>query len=99
MSHSDDARADSLRLLEATHSFPCEFMVKVIGLAEEGFASRVVARIRECQQLAVDPSFRTRVTPNGRHVSVTVEPEVQSAEEILEIYACVREIRGVVMVM
>jgi putative lipoic acid-binding regulatory protein len=89
----------SLALLEETHDFPCGFMLKVIGRAEEAFVERVVAAIRQCQQAEVDPPFRVRQTPNGRHVAVTLEPHVQSAEEVLALYQRIRTIRGVVMVM
>ena len=42
----------TIRLLEATHKFPCPFLIKVIGRTENGFVSRVVAALREAQQLA-----------------------------------------------
>jgi putative lipoic acid-binding regulatory protein len=93
------AQLDAIRLLEETHDFPCEFMFKVIGRAEESFVERVVEAIRVCQQSSEAPSYRLRETPNRRHVSVTLEPQVQSAQEVLLIYACIREIHGVVMVM
>lgn len=89
----------SLELLEATHNFPCYFMVKVIGRSEDGFLARVIAAVRISLQADEDPSYRSRETPNGRHVAVTLEPYVQSAEEVLLIYDQIRQIRGVVMVM
>jgi hypothetical protein len=89
----------SLRLLEETHDFPCPFMVKVIGRSERAFVERVVAAVRQCQQMAADPPFRIRQTPNGRHVAVTLEPHVESAEQVLAIYSRIREVVGVVMVM
>ncbi len=89
----------SLRLLEATHDFPCDFMVKVIGRTEDDFVARVVLVIRECQQSDQDPPFRVRQTPNGRHVAVTLHPHVESAAEVLAIYREIRDIRGVVLLM
>ena len=89
----------SIQLLEATHSFPCNIMVKVIGRSEDGFLGRVVAALRLCQQLEEDPSYRSRETPNGLHVAVTFEPYVETAEEVLVIYDHIRTVRGVVMVM
>lgn len=89
----------SIQLLEATHSFPCNIMVKVIGRSEDGFLGRVVAALRLCQQLEEDPCFRSRETPNGLHVAVTFEPYVETAEDVLVIYDHIRTVRGVVMVM
>jgi putative lipoic acid-binding regulatory protein len=89
----------SLRLLEETHEFPCEFMVKVIGRAHGRFVECVVQTVRQVQRLDEDPPFRTRETPSGRHVAVTLEPRVTSAEDVLAIYGEIRKIPGVVMLM
>ncbi len=37
---------EAIRLLEATHAFPCPFLIKVIGRAEDAFLSRIVAALR-----------------------------------------------------
>jgi hypothetical protein len=58
-----------------------------------------VAALRGAQQLDFDPPFRTRETPHGRHISVTLEPTVSSAEEVLEIYRWIRQVDGVVTLM
>ncbi|MEM7810639.1 MAG: DUF493 domain-containing protein [Planctomycetota bacterium] len=86
-------------LLDTTHDFPCEFTFKVIGKDERGFAARVVAAIRESVCLATDPPFRVRRTSSGRHMCVTVEPRVPHADAVLEAYAEIKRIDGVVMVL
>jgi putative lipoic acid-binding regulatory protein len=97
--NAPEQNENNLRLLEANHSFPCEFTIKVIGRTEQQFVERVVAAVRLCQQLDCDPPFRVRTTPNGRHVSVTVEPRVESAADVLVIYQRMRDIAGVVLIM
>ena len=94
-----EKRRDSLRLLEETHQFPCPFMFKVIGRADGDFVATVVETLRESQHLADAPPYRTRETPNGKHVSITFEPVVRSAEQVLLIYQRLQQIDGVVMVM
>ncbi len=89
----------SIRLLEATHCFPCPIMVKVIGRVENDFIYRIVEALRMSQRLNDDPPYRLRHTPNGRHVALTYEPFVESAEEVLVIYEHIRAVDGVVMVM
>lgn len=89
-------REQSLELLNATHNFPCAFTVKVIGFAENGFVIRVVETL---QQFDPDVSFRTRSTPTGKHVAVTLEPQLESAEQVLLVYERVRTIQGIVMTM
>lgn len=95
----EQKRLDSLALLEAQHEFPGPFMFKVIGYHREDFLMRVLQVFRVCQQTSEDPPYRTRETASGRHIAVTVEPEVGSANEVLEIYAEIRRIEGVVMVL
>lgn len=89
----------SIELLEATHHFPCAYVLKVIGRSERGFIGRVVAAVRDQLEAEVDPPYRVRSTAGGRHVSVTLEPVIQSAWDVLAVYGRIREIAGVVIVM
>jgi putative lipoic acid-binding regulatory protein len=85
-------------LLESTHTFPGPYTFKVIGRAERGFAARVVAIVRDALAFAQDPPFSTREATGGRHVAVTLTPQVASAEQVLHVYGCLRGIAGLVMV-
>ncbi|MCY2968881.1 MAG: DUF493 domain-containing protein, partial [Planctomycetota bacterium] len=76
----------SVELLEETHSFPCQFMFKVIGMTDDGFVARAVAAVRSQLAEDVDPPFRIRHTAGGRHVSITFEPRVQNAWEVIGVY-------------
>jgi putative lipoic acid-binding regulatory protein len=89
----------SVELLNDTHAFPCVFVFKVIGRVENGFAARVVAAVRDELAQAVDPPFKTRMTLNGRHVAVTLEPTVESAEQVLAVYRRMRTLTGLVMLL
>ena len=93
------SREESLNLLNETHDFPTHMMFKVIGKNVDGFCGRVVAAIRNTLELEMDPHFRSRTTTGQRHISVTVEPEVQSAEQVLAVYDRLRCIEGVVMLL
>ena len=92
-------RDESLTLLNAMHDFPTYVMFKVIGKNVDGFSARVVACIRDALQLEVDPHFRSRTTKGERHISITVEPEVQTAEEVLTVYGALRAVDGVVLLL
>jgi uncharacterized protein len=87
----------SLELLEATHRFPGPFMFKVIGKSEENFAGRVIAAVRSLLGEDNEPAFSIRKTANGIHTCVTIEPEVPSAASVVEIYAHLRGVDGVMM--
>ena len=89
----------SVELLQATHDFPGPYMFKVIGRPEKGFEARVVAAVRDqMDEGAIDPPFRVRRTPGGRHVSVTVEPVMETAWQVLAVYRRLRETDGMIMV-
>jgi putative lipoic acid-binding regulatory protein len=89
----------AIDLLEKTHQFPGPYMFKVIGRVENGFAARVVAAVREELAESVDPPFRCRESAGGRHVSVTLEPTVQTVQQVLAIYQRVQQIAGLVMLL
>ena len=89
----------SIELLESMHEFPGPFMMKVIGSVEDAFVARVVAAVRDELHANVDPRFRLRYTSGGRHVAITLEPIVKSAEQVLEVYRRIRETRGVILLL
>ncbi|MEK6258574.1 MAG: DUF493 domain-containing protein [Planctomycetota bacterium] len=86
-------------LLDATHQFPGKFLFKAIGRSEDEFAARVVAVVRETLSHDFDPPHDLRHTTGGRHVAVTVEPWIESSEQVLVIFARIRELPGLVMLM
>ena len=89
----------SIELLNATHSFPTRVLVKVIGVNDPDLVVRVVAAIRMELAANEDPPFSTRHTPSGRHVAISLEPHFETAEQVLAVYARVRKIEGIVLLM
>jgi putative lipoic acid-binding regulatory protein len=87
----------TFELLEKTHAFPCPYLIKVIGKADEGFLARIVAIVREELLLEIDPPYRVREAVGGRHLSVTLEPVVQSAQQVHAIYRRLANLDGLVM--
>ncbi|MBV9125183.1 MAG: DUF493 domain-containing protein [Planctomycetes bacterium] len=87
----------AIELLEKTHQFPGPYMFKVIGRADDGFVARVVAAVREELAEEVDPPYKTRAAVGGRHISVTLEPTVQTARQVLNVYRRVRKVSGLVV--
>jgi putative lipoic acid-binding regulatory protein len=91
------SRLPAIELLEAGHQFPGPYMFKVIGRSENGFVARTVAAVRDEIAAPVDPPYRVRSTPGGRHVSVTLELEVETAEQVLDVYRRLQKLVGLVM--
>ena len=86
-----------LELLEKNHSFPCPYLFKIIGKPENDFTERVIAIVREELLFDFDPAYQVREAVGGRHVSVTLEPTVQSARQVLTIYRRWSVLDGLVM--
>lgn len=87
----------TIELLESTHDFPGTYIFKVIGWDRNGFSARVVAAVREELEHEEDPPHKMRYTSSGRHVSVTVEPEVDNPDQVISIYSRLRDMDGLVM--
>lgn len=93
------AKPPPIELLEATHVFPGAYTLKVIGLAEEWFAERVVAAVREEMMLDHDPVFKLRKTSGGKHVAVTLELKALSAQQIHDVYHRLIDMPGVILLL
>lgn len=92
-------RQQSLDILNATHAFPAPVMFKVIGENHETFVARVVAAVREELAASEDPPYSMREARNGRHVSITLEPHLADAEQVLAVYDRLKALPGVLMLM
>ena len=86
-------------LLDETHSFPGRFVFKAIGRTTDDFALRVVAVVRMTLEQDFDAPYELRETSAGRHVAVTIEPWVESSQQVIEIYSAIRNLEGLVMLM
>ena len=93
------ANLPTVDALESCHSFPCRYMFKVIGHSSDRFVGMVVASVREEIQQDDDPPFRFRQTSSGLHMSVTIEPEVTSPQQVLAIYSRLSQIDGLIMLL
>ena len=89
----------SIELLESTHKCPCVFTFKAIGLTSNDFVDRVLAAVKLELKTDTDPTYSSRITAGGKHTSVTVEPMVASAEQVIAIYHSIHAVDGLVMMM
>ena len=86
-------------LLEEMHSFPGKFTFKAIGLTDDDFVQRVISVVRTTLQQDFDAPYEIRETTGRRHVAVTVEPWVESSQQVIEVFSAIRTIEGLVMLM
>ncbi|HWE40616.1 MAG TPA: DUF493 domain-containing protein [Isosphaeraceae bacterium] len=84
----------SVDLLESTHAFPGEYQIKAIGAADDDFAGRVVEAVVSELATPSELDYSIRSTQGGRHVALTLDITVQSAEQVRAIYARIHEVEG-----
>lgn len=87
----------SLDALESSHSFPGVYQIKAIGNADDDFERRVVDAVIAELSGPGELDYSVRTTPGGRHVALTLDITVQSAEQVRTIYAAIREIKGLTL--
>ena len=84
-------------LLESNHAFPGTYQIKAIGTADDDFVGRVVEAVVGELATPSELDHTVRATPGGRHVSLTMEMTVQTAEQVRAIYAAIREVKGLTL--
>jgi putative lipoic acid-binding regulatory protein len=88
---------DPLELLRQTHTFPGPYALKAIGDAKHDFRQRVLDAVKA--ELGVEPPHEVRETPGGRHVSVTLNLSVDSAEQVLALHHRLKKVDGLVLLL
>lgn len=87
----------SIDLLESSHAFPGVYRIKAIGATGGDFVARVLAAAAEEVASAAEIDHSVRETRGGRHVALTLDVTVQSAEQVRAIYARIREVEGLTL--
>jgi putative lipoic acid-binding regulatory protein len=88
-----------LELLEATHVFPGKYVFKAIGPNSDEFIETVIGIVRSELGHEFDPPYQLNRSTHGRHVSVTIEPFVDTPQQILAIYERLRHVEGLAMML
>lgn len=89
----------SAELLESVHPFPGTYQIKAIGASDADFAGRVLSAVQEELASPSEVDCSTRSTRGGRHVALTLDITVQSAEQVRAIYARIREVEGLALLL
>lgn len=94
-----DQKQDPVELLESTHSFPSIFRIKVIGDAKDDFEGRVLAAVRAEVSGVSEVEHSIRNTAGGRHMSLTLDVNVQSAKQVMAIYDGLQKVEGLKLLL
>lgn len=87
----------SIDLLETNHAFPGVYRIKAIGDASDDFETRIIEAVVAELAAASDLDHASKSTPGGRHVSLTLDISVQSAEQVRAIYARLQDVKGLTL--
>jgi putative lipoic acid-binding regulatory protein len=87
----------SADLLESTHLFPGTYQIRAIGQSSDDFVDRILSAVAEEVASPSEIDHSTRFTPGRRHVSVTLEITVQSADQVRAIYARIQQVPGLTL--
>ena len=71
---------------DSVMTFPCRFPIKVMGMAEENFDITVVNIVRRHVPDLTEGSVKSRLSKEGKYISVTVTVEAESKQQLDNIY-------------
>jgi putative lipoic acid-binding regulatory protein len=89
----------SLEVLKATHRFPTQYTFKAIGQNEADFVGRVLESVRAELGHDAPPPHQVREAAGGRHIAITLELRLATAEQILGIYRSILTVDGLVLLL
>jgi hypothetical protein len=67
-------------------SFPCEFVIKVFGLATDEFETQVLSLIRKHQPHLAENALRSRPSKDNKYLALTITLHAESREQLDAIY-------------
>ena len=80
-------------------TFPCEFPIKAMGLAVDGFEAMVVEIVRQHAPELKDDAVNVRASQGGKYLSVTVVVEASSRAQLDAIYQDLTSCEQVMMAL
>lgn len=92
--------AEALEILEKHHDFPGPYMFKAIGYAADGFVEDVhKAAETVLGDIDFETEVRVRPSSGGKYQSVTLDVDVDGAEQVLAVYDALRHVQGVITIV
>ncbi len=80
-------------------SFPCQFPIKVMGLAEENFDLLVVNIVRQHAPDLSEGAVKSRLSGAGKYIAITVTVEAKSRQQLDNIYMDLTAHKKVIMAL
>ncbi len=67
-------------------TFPCEFVIKVFGLASDEFKNNILTLVRKHQPNLSEDAIQNRPSKDGKYVALSITVYVASQEQLDTIY-------------
>jgi putative lipoic acid-binding regulatory protein len=83
-----------VELLESTHDFPGEYMLKAFGPHEQTFVDAVTEAVSPFHSRAGSPAVSARASSKGTYICVTAAVWLDDAGHVEPLYAAVRQVDG-----
>jgi putative lipoic acid-binding regulatory protein len=96
-----EARKRAVDLLEAHHVFPGEFSLSAIALGTDAVTAAILkaASGSPTESLLSDDAHEMVPSSGGKYISHRLRVFVQSAADVLDLFARLRAVEGVVTVL
>lgn len=88
-----------IELLESVHKFPGPYTFKIIASNDEPTVKKVIEVMQTTLGLPATPHYSSRVSESGKHVSLTIEPTLQRAQEVHSVYEALLKTPGVLLLL
>ncbi|MFM8316434.1 MAG: DUF493 family protein [Deltaproteobacteria bacterium] len=88
-----------IELLESVHSFPGPYTFKIILRNEDSIQGIVLEQIQKTLNLGSKPQASSRISENAKHLSLTVELNLQTAQQVHLVYRSLEQISGVLLLL
>ena len=94
------ARQRAVELLEANHTFPCEFSLSVIARNEAQVRDAILAAAAAVHGSPLpEGAYSEKPSAQGKYLSHRLVVGCATADEVLQLYARLRAIDGVITVL
>jgi putative lipoic acid-binding regulatory protein len=95
-----EARRRAIELLEANHAFPCQFSFSVIATGDEATTAAILRELARDGDAPLAPEAHQKVSSSGgKYVSHRLNLPCHSADHVLDLFARLRAVSGVVTVL
>ena len=93
----ESTKAPARELLEAAHSFPCEYIIKAFGPAQTEFRTGVTAAAHAAVGARVEVS--ERLSSKGNSICVTLTLAALTVDEVIFTYERLHAVPGLRMIL